>query len=305
MTTKTKKITLLAISAIMSLALLVGCSKKATTMTDRAGNEFAVPEKVEKIISTAPSNTEILTALGLGDKLVAIDKYSSDIEGINKDIAQIDFRNPDAEAIVELQPDVVIASGHNAEGSEDPFAAVKEAGITVVYLPSAESIDGIYKDIEFISEVTGTESEGKKVVDELKSEIDDIKKVGETITDKKKVYFEIGSTPTLYSFGKNTFLNEIIEIIGAENVFADQESWISPSEESVISANPDVIITNETYIDKATEVIATRPGWDTINAVKNKEIFLVDNNTSSRGSQNIIKAIKDIAKAVYPDKYAE
>lgn len=303
--TKTKKITLLLLSAIMSITLLVGCGNKTTTMTDRAGNEFTVPEKVEKIISTAPSNTEILMALGLGDKLVAIDNYSSDIEGINEDLTKIDFRNPDAEAIVALEPDLIIASGHNAEGSEDPFAVVKEAGITVVYLPSANSIDGIYEDINFISEVTDKKAEGKKIVDELKSEVEEIKAIGQSIIDKKKVYFEIGSMPTLYSFGKNTFLNEIIEIIGAENIFAGEESWISASEEAIISANPDVIITNETYIDNATEIIATRPGWDTINAVKNNEVFLVDNNASSRGSQNIIKAIKEIAKVVYPDKYAE
>lgn len=302
---KSKKITLLVISAIMSLGLLVGCSNKATTMTDRAGNEFAVPEKLERIISTAPSNTEILMALGLGDKLVAIDKYSSDIEGVSEELTQIDFRNPDVEALVALEPDLIIASGHNAEGSEDPFAVVKEAGITVVYIPSADSIDGIYDDIDFISEVTGKKSEGKEIVDELKSEVGDIKGVGESITDKKKVYFEIGSTPALYSFGKNTFLNEIIEIIGAENVFASEEGWISPSEEAVISANPDIIITNETYIENAIEIIATRSGWDTINAVKSKEVFLIDNNASSRGSQNIIKAIKEIAKAVYPDQYAE
>lgn len=303
--TKTKKITLLLLSTIMSLALLVGCGNKTTTMKDRAGNEFTVPKKLEKIISTAPSNTEVLMALGLGDKLVAIDSYSADIEGINKDLTKIDFRNPDAEAIIALEPDLIIASGHNAEGSEDPFAVIKEAGIPVVYIPSAESIDGIYADINFISEVTGKKSEGKKIVDKLKSQVEDVKKIGESITDKKKVYFEIGSTPSLYSFGKNTFLNEILEIVGAESIFANEESWIAPSEEAVISANPDVIITNETYIDKATEVIAKRPGWDTINAVKNKEVFLVDNNTSSRGSQNIIKAIREIAKAVYPDKYEE
>jgi len=303
--TKAKKITLLLLSAIMSLTLLVGCSNKSTIITDRAGNEFTVPGKVEKIISTAPSNTEILMALGLGDKLIAVDNYSTDIEGVNEDLPKIDFRNPDVEAIVALEPDLIIASGHNAEGSEDPFAVVKEAGITVVYLPSASNIEGIYKDISFIAEVTGKKSEGNKIVEELKSEVEEIKKVGEAITDKKKVYFEIGSMPALYSFGKNTFLNEIIEIIGAENIFAGEESWISASEEAVISANPDVIITNETYIDNATEIIATRPGWSTINAVKNNEVFLVDNNTSSRGSQNIIKAIKEIAKAIYPDKYAE
>lgn len=300
-----KHILISLLLVVMSTILFVGCGSKTTTMTDRAGNEFTTPKKMEKIISTAPSNTEILVGLGLGDKLIAIDKYSDDIEGINKDITKIDFRNPDAEAIIGLEPDIVIASGHNQEGSEDPFKVIKDAGITVVYLPSSESIEGIYEDIDFLSKLTGTESEGKKIVDEMKSEVDKIKETATKIKDKKKVYFEIGSTPSLYSFGNKTFLNEMLETIGAENVFAKEEGWISPSEESVISANPDVILTNEGYIENATDAIKKRPGFENVNAVKNNQVFLVDKNTTSRGSQNIVKALKEMAKDIYPDEYKE
>ncbi|GAA0127203.1 ABC transporter substrate-binding protein [Clostridium sp. CTA-19] len=300
---KSKKILLVLLSAMMSLVLLVGCSSKTTTMKDREGNEFTAPEKLEKIISTAPSNTEILVGLGLGDKLVAVDTYSSDVEGIKKDITKIDFRNPDAEAIIALQPDIVIASGHNKEGNEDPFKVIKESGIPVVYLPSSDSVDGVYEDINFLAELTGTKEEGKKIVDDMKSEIDKIKKVGESITDKKKVYFEIGSASGLYSFGNNTFLNEMIQIVGGENIFVNENSWIAPSEENVISANPDVILTNEEYIPNAVEGILKRPGWENVNAVKNKQVYLINQNASSRGSQNIVKALKEMAKAIYPDKY--
>lgn len=298
-----KKVLLLLLSAMMSLMLLVGCSSKPTTMKDRAGNDFTAPKKVEKIISTAPSNTEILMALGMGDNLVAIDNYSTDIEGVKEDITKIDFRNPDAEAIIGLEPDIVIASGHNKEGNEDPFKVIKEAGIPVVYIPSSNSIEGIYEDINFIAQLTGKEDEGKKVVDEMKSEIDKIKKVGESITDKKKVYFEIGSNPNLYSFGNNTFLNEMLQVVGAENIFQNEKEWITASEEAVVSANPDVILTNEAYIPNATEAILNRKGFENINAVKNKEVYLIDQNASSRGSQNIVKALKEMAKAIYPDKY--
>lgn len=300
---KSKKILLVLLSTIMSLVLLVGCSSKTTTMKDREGNEFTAPEKLEKIISTAPSNTEILMGLGLGDKLVAVDTYSADVEEIKKDITKIDFRNPDAEAIIALQPDIVIASGHNKEGNEDPFKVIKESGIPVVYLPSSDSVDGVYEDINFLAELTGTKEEGKKIVDDMKSEIDKIKKVGESITDKKKVYFEIGSASGLYSFGNNTFLNEMIQIVGGENIFVKENSWIAPSEENVISANPDVILTNEEYIPNAVEGILKRPGWENVNAVKNKQVYLINQNASSRGSQNIVKALKEMAKAIYPDKY--
>ena len=299
-----KKVISLVMITMMALLMFTGCGSKTVTMKDMEGTEFTVPKKIERIVSTAPSNTEILVGLGLGDKIVGVDKYSADVKGLNPDIPKIDFRNPDAEAILALKPDVIIASGHNREGKEDPFKVLKDAGIPVVYIPTSESMDGIYEDINFLAKLTGTEAEGNKMVDSMKSEVNKIKAIGETIKDKKTVYFEIGSGSKLYSFGNDTFLNSLLNIVGAENIFANEKGWISPSEEAVIKANPDVILTNESYIENATDLIAKRPGWNTITAVKDNKIFLVDNNASSRGSQYVVNALKQMAKAVYPEKYA-
>lgn len=288
---------------ILTITTLIGCANKAVTSTDREGNNFKLPKKVNTIISTAPSNTEILVGLGLSDKLIAIDKYSTDIDGVNKDLPKIDFKNPDAETLVSLKPDIIIASGHNKTGNEDPLAAVKEAGIEVVYIPVSSSIEDLYKDIDFIAKVTGTENKGEEMIKNMKSEIDCIKKIGNTITDKKNVYFEIGSTSALYSFGNNTFLNEMIEIVGAKNIFANENSWISPSSEAIVKANPDVILTNEPT-KNAIASIKSREGFKDINAIKENYIFAIDNDSSSRPSQNIMKALKQIAKAIYPEKYS-
>lgn len=293
----------LILMLVFSISTLIGCANKSAPTLDRDGNTFKQPKKVNTIISTAPSNTEILVGLGLSDKLVAIDKYSADVEGVNKDLPKIDFKNPDAETLVGLKPDIIIASGHNKTGNEDPFAAVKEAGIEVVYLPTSSSIEDLYKDIDFIAKVTGTEKNGGKMITNMKSGIESIKKIGSTITDKKNVYFEIGSTSALYSFGNNTFLNEMIEIVGANNIFANENSWISPSPESVVNANPDVILTNEPT-KNAVDAIKTREGFKDMKAVKENNVFAIDNNSSSRPSQNIMKALKEIAKAIYPDKYS-
>ena len=240
----TKKVLSLIATLIMAMMIFVGCTSNPTTMKDREGNEFSIPKEVNTIISTAPSNTEILVALGLADKLVAVDKYSEDVEGIKKNLPKIDFTNPDAEAIIALNPDIVIASGHNKAGSEDPFALIKEAGIPVAYIPSSYSIDGIYGDIEFIANLTGREKEGKELVNSMKEEVEAIKNIANTITDKKKVYFEIGVGTALYTFGNETFLNEMIETIGAKNIFGEENSWITVTPEAVIDANPDVILVN-------------------------------------------------------------
>ena len=292
---KTRRIISLMATFVMAMMIFVGCSSKPTTMQDREGNEFNVPTQVNTIISTAPSNTEVLVALGLADKLVAVDKYSADVEGISEDIPKIDFRNPDAEAIIALNPDIVIASGHNKAGDEDPFALIKEAGIPVAYIPSSYSIDGIYGDIEFIASLTGTEKEGTELVNSMKKEVEAIKAIGDTITDKKNVYFEIGSGSGLYTFGNETFLNELIETVGATNIFANENSWITVTPEAVIDANPDVILANTPGTNEAgktaVEDIMSREGWDTINAVKDGDVYQIDKNSSSRPSQNVIKAL--------------
>ena len=305
----TKKLLSLMAIFVMAMMIFVGCSNKPTTMQDREGNEFNVPKEVNTIISTAPSNTEVLVALGLADKLVAVDKYSADVEGISEELPKIDFRNPDAEAIIALNPDIVIASGHNKVGDEDPFALIKEAGIPVAYIPSSYSIDGIYEDIEFIVNLTNTEKKGKELVDSMKKEVEKIKAIGDKITDKKNVYFEIGAGSGLYTFGNGTFLNELIETVGATNIFADENSWITVTPEAVIDANPDVILANSPGTNEAgltaIEDIESRDGWDTITAVQNGDVYSIDNNASSRPSQNVIKALKEIARAIYPDEYKQ
>lgn len=296
---------LVAIIMSMLMVILVGCSQETKReITDRAGNKVEVPNKIEKIISAAPSNTEIIADLGFADKLVAVDKYSENIAGVSKDVTKIDFSNPDSEAIIGLEPDLIIASGHNKTGSgEDPFKLVSESGIPVVYLPSSDSIGGIYKDIEFISNILDVKDKGNELVSDMKRQIDDISKVGATIEDKKSVYFEISPAPNLYTFGEGTFLNEMIEIIGAKNVFVDEKSWLSPSGEAVINKNPDVILTNVNYIDNPVDGIKNRDGFENITAVKNGDIYQIDTDSSSRPSNHIILALKQMAKAVYPEKY--
>ncbi len=302
-----RRLVLSLLTVTLGMSLFMGCSEKTTTMEDREGNEFNIPSSVKTIVSTAPSNTEILMALGLSENLVAIDAYSTDIEGVNLEIPQIDFTNPDAETLISLKPDIIIASGHNREGAEDPFALLKEAGIPVAYIPSSSSIEEIYEDIEFIAELTGTEKEGKEIVDSMKADIEEIKTIADTIEDEKDVYFEIGAYGSLYTFGDETFMNEMIEVVGAKNIFADQSSWITVTPEAVIDANPEVILVNTPGTNAegktAIEDVMTRAGFETIDAVKNEDVYMIDGNASSRGSQNIIKALKEIAKALYPDEY--
>lgn len=270
---------------------------------DRAGNEIKVPEEINKIITMAPSIAETLIALDFGDKIIAADTQSTDIEGLPKDIEYFDLMTPDIEKLIELKPDVVFASTMSIVEGNDPFKPLKDLGICVIYIPSSNSIEAIYEDTIFIADVIQVHEKGQKIVDDMQAKIDEFKEKSASIENKKTVYFEIAAAPYMYSFGKGVFLNEMIEIIGAENALGNQESWIAVSEETILAANPDVIITNVNYVENPTDEILSRNGWENITAIKKKQVYYVDNMASSLPNQNIIIALEQMAKAIYPDVY--
>lgn len=294
---------LLVITFLFITSFLVGCQKdEKVTVMDREGNEVVLTGKVEKIISTAPSNTEVLVGLGMADHIIAVDNYSP-VEDLKEDIVKIDFQNPDAETIIGLQPDIIIASEHNRTGSEDPFLLIKEAGIPVVYIPSSISIEGIYKDIDFIGQLTDKVEEANTMKETMKQEIEKIRTIASQIKEPKRVYFEISPVPSIYTPGQSTFQNEILEVVGAINVFGEETGWISPSPEAIVEKNPQVIITNVSYIQGPVEEILGRTEFQEIDAIKEKKVYQIDANTSSRPSQHVVKALKEVAKALYPEYY--
>jgi iron complex transport system substrate-binding protein len=273
-------------------------------LVDRGGNTVSISGEINKVVSTAPSSTEIIVDLGLADKLAAVDKYSLDIEGVDQNLPLIDFFFPDAEAIIGINPDVIISNGHNNLGAgDDPYKLIREAGIPVVYIPVSPDVEGICQDIEFLADMLNVSDRGKALTESLKRQIEDIAAIGRTIEDKKTVYFEISPAPTLVTIGSNTYLDHFISIIGAENIFADQIGVIFPGAESLLERNPDVIITAGGGQYNPVGEIKNRDGFEHITAVRNNAIYLVDANSASRPSARILLALKQMAKAVYPDKY--
>lgn len=270
---------------------------------DREGNPITLPRTIDNIISIGPSTTEILVELGCGNKIIAVDTYSENVNGIKSNLPMFSMIGPDGEQIINLQPDVIFVTGMSKAGGDDSFKVVEDAGICVIYIPSSSSIEAIKEDILYIAEVMKAKSKGQDIISDMENEISKIKKIGDTITEKKKVYFEISAAPYLYSFGKGVFLNEMIELIGAVNIFENQESWIAVTEESVLDANPDVILTSVDYVENPADEIKSRAGWSGVPAVQNNAVSYINADESNRPSHNIIKALKEMAKAIYPDKY--
>jgi len=309
---QTKK-TLVVLLGLLALVLaLAACTSNnvepATprTITDREGYTITLPGEINTIITLGPSNAEILVALGLASNIIATDSFSADVAGLGTGVARaFGITDFDAEYITELMPDIIFASGGlSRAGEEDgPMAPVAAAGITVLYMPTSTSIAEIMEDIRFIADVMGVNEASETVIADMQSEIDAISRIAAGITQTRTVYFEISPSPWMFSFGTGTFLHEIIELIGATNIFAGIEGWHSVSEEELLELNPDIILTSVDFMDDPIAEIMGRPGFDAIIAVQNEAVFSIDANASNRPSQHIVIALRQIAQAVFPEYF--
>ncbi len=258
--------------------------------------------EIDNIVSLAAANTEILVGLGLADKITAADVYSSDT-GIDSSVCIFDMQNPDMEKLISMKPDIVFTNEINTDGTNNVYEELTKYGISVVNIPSANSLDDIKSDIKLIAEKTGTSEKGDTIAAEIDKAVEDVKSKVPSQTEKKKVYFEISAAPYCYSFGRGTYLNEIVELCGGENIFAEENGWLSVTEESIIAANPDVIISNVEYDGYDFNEILSRNGWDSISAIRNGKVYQVGANSTGRASQNIVDGIYEIAEAINPESY--
>jgi len=272
------------------------------TIKDATDKNVVIEAKPEKIVSLIPSNTEIAFALGLGDKIVGVNDYDNfPEEALEKEkIGGMEFN---VEKIISLQPDVVLAQGSMADSSAEGLKQIRDAGIPVVVVNDAKNFAEVYKSIEMIGTVTGKQEEAQKIVDDMKAKVEDLKAKAATIKDqdKKSVLMEISPAPELYAAGKNTFIDEMLSIINAENV-VKEEGWPKVDQEAIISSNPDVIITTYGfYIDNPVGQVTSREGWQDINAVKNKQVVDVHSDKVTRPGPRLVEGVEEVAKAVYPD----
>jgi iron complex transport system substrate-binding protein len=252
----------------------------------------------------APSNTEIIVDLGMADKLIAIDRHSANVAGIPGNLPQMDFFYPDAEVIIGLEPDVIIANGHNATGTgDDPFRLLRETGIPVAYISMSKSINDIYEDIAFIADLLQSPDRGAALIRSMKEQVDEITRQAASIKNKKTVYFEISAAPEMYTFGKGSFIDDMISAIGAINIFGNDNWIVTPGAEVIIDRNPDVILTNVDYLEDPVGELKSRAGFDHISAVINNRVYRIDTDSSVRPSARIILALGQMAQAVYPEAY--
>lgn len=271
------------------------------TVVDHLGRQVRLDEKPERIISLAPSNTEMLFALGLGDQVVGVTEYCNyPPEALEKPKAG-SFAEPNIEQVVALQPDLVVA----VRLQEEEFARLDELGIPVLVL-NPSSVEEVYGSIELLGRATGTEERAGLLVAELKERINAVEqKVSQVPPEKKiRVYYEVYADP-LMTVGSSTVIHELIEAAGGVNIFSDIETTPYPkiSAEAVIDRDPEVIVFPDYHGTEevlASEIV-NRPGWGAISAIKEKRVFGIDPDKISRPGPRIAEAVEELARLFYPE----
>lgn len=274
------------------------------SLQDAVGNKVTIEQKPEKIVSLIPSNTEAVFALGSGEKVIGVSENDNYPEE-TKDIQKIGGMEIDTEMILALQPDIVLAH-ESAHNSKEGIQQLKDAGIPVLIVNDAKSFKEVYMSIEMIGTAIGELDKAKEIVKTMQNKLEKIKEKAKAIKseDRKSVFVEVSPSPEIYTTGKNTFMDEMLDIISADNVAGELDGWVKLDEESMIAANPDVIITTYGYYtgDPVKEVTG-RNGWADIQAVKNGEVFDVHSDIVTRSGPRLIEGVEELAKSVYPNVF--
>ncbi len=281
------------------------------TLVDDKGYVVTFNSPPERIVSLAPSNTEILFLIGAGDNVVGVTdfcdypyNFTAWIEAGNMTSIG-NYYGPSIEPIVALEPDLVLAS----TGSLDAAASLSNLGYNVLVV-EGQGLDDILSDIILVGRATYKNSEASAVVSDMRARIDNVVTEVAAVTTTPKVYHEVWYDPIM-SIGPTTFIDELITLAGGENIFHDAlTSWPTVSSEAIISKNPDVMFFPDMYMSTTNfydtiEAIKERPGWDQITAVKNDAIYEIDADIISRTGPRLVDALEAIAKMVHPEIFGQ
>lgn len=290
-----------ALSLIVVLCLILSLSAFAQIQsTDMLGRAHTYQAPASRVVALSAAECEILYALGAGGTLVGRGEYCDyPAEALSLPVLG-SGGNTNIEEILALKPDLVLMN--TMAQPLEQVEAIEKAGAPV-FVTEATNIQGVYAAIEGIGQVVGKDSEAKALIDSMKTTFDALKAKVPAGGAPKTVYFEVSPLQYgLWTGGRNTFMNELAEMLGLKNIFDDVDGWAEVSQEQVIARNPDLIVTVTMYFGegpKPDEEIASRAGWADIAAVKNGKILAADNNAITRPGPRLAEAAQSLYDFAY------
>jgi len=275
----------------------------AITLTDGLGRTITLNHPAQRIVSMAPSNTEILFAIGAGSQVVGRDDFSDYPDAVKALPSVGGTEKYNNEQIVALHPDLVLAAEIN---TPDQVKALESLGLTVYYLNNPTTLDEMYANMETVSKLTGHEADAATLIALLKTRVAAVDAKIATATTKPTVFWELDATDPAkpYTVGPSTFIDSLIQRAGGTNVTGTlRDQYPQVSLEQVVAWNPVFIILSDAVYDVTPDVVKVRPGWGSLNAVKNGHVVPVDDSLFSRPGPRLVDGLELLAKILHPDLF--
>ena len=307
---KQRSLAALIVFFLLASSALSACQSATPTpasisLTDGLGRAVTLPGPAQRVISLGPSNTEILFAIGAGAQVVGRDSFS-DYPAEAQALSDVGggFGELNKEAIVALEADLVlVADIFPAE----QIKALEDLGLTVYALPNPTNFEGMYKNLETVAMLTGHEAQAADLVKTLKARVDAVTQKIAGAAESPLVFYELDSTDinAPYTAGPGTFIDTLISAAGGVNLGGKLNgSWVQVSIEELITQNPAIIVLGDyTWGGVTPEMVQARPGWETLTAVKNGQVFTFDDNLVSRPGPRLVDGLEALAKLLHPDLF--
>ncbi len=311
----TRKARMLGALLALVLAVMVasGCTQPASapsdgpaaqpvaafpvSITDDASRTVEIATKPQRIVSLAPANTEILFAIGAGDRVFGVtsqDDYPAEVADIDK---VGDFAGPNIEAVAAAKPDLIVATtGVQA----DVITKLEELGATVIAIDPT-TLDGLYEDITEIGQATGEVAGAEKTVAGMKA---DVASVEQAVANEEPVtaFVEIAQNP-LFTVGAGTLIDEFVTIAGGQNIVAEP-GYVPYSAEQLFKADPEVYMATLGSMSDPAQ-LEQRAGFGELSAVKNDRVYVLDDNLVSRPGPRAVLGLRQIAEALHPQAFGQ
>ena len=304
--------------AFLTVLLLTACAPRGTstpapvstgvsfplTLTDDLGRTVTLTSPAQRVVSLAPSNTEILFAIGAGAQVVGRDE-TSDYPAEAQSLPTVGgWSGFSAESIVALQPDLVLGQGDGFT-SPELAASLESLGLTVYVVPNPHTLEDMYVNLQTVAALTGHEANATALVDSLKARVAALDAKIATVSERPTIYYETATEPSKsYTVGPGSFIDGLIKRAGGTNAAGQLDGqWLTLGFEEVIALNPQVIILGDANYGESAETVAARPGWDVLSAVKNGMVFPIDDNLISRPGPRQVDGLEALAKLLHPELF--
>jgi iron complex transport system substrate-binding protein len=313
MKTRLLHISLLLLVLVFSTGIFTACgtgtsevnTSAPVSYVDQIGRSITLQGVPQRIVSLAPSNTEILFSLGLEDKIVGVSEYC-DYPPAAKEKPNIGgYSTADVEKIVAAEPDVIFAEDMHVS---EIVPALENLGQTVVVI-DPRTLDEVMDSFKLIGDITGTSEKAAEIVDNLQARIKKITdKTSDLTTDQRPRVFYVMWHDPLMTVGSDTRINELIKIAGGVNLFEDTQGYPMIDLETLVDRNPQVLIAGTGMgegADAPFTFIKTETRLAETDARKNGQVFEINTDLTGRPTERMIDALEQLAAMIHPELFQQ